>query len=213
VRVFTPRRPLSLAHTRLNRIAVIGLSAVGIALGAWQAKNCTAISFGYVAGYAYATAVLLAVALCGVGLLLLISWRTRGIGAGLVAAGLLSSLTFYAGMAVLLRLDRVAWRHEPPLFLIGPDQRASLVIYFWDGITEQQVEEFHSSVLNDTTYHSLVTTYLRLRPSQANGHEGIAVTFRQDARPDQVAQCIEKVERDGRVQKTYRNIAPTAIEQ
>jgi hypothetical protein len=154
---------------RVNRIAVIGLSAIGIALGAWQAKDCAAIRFGYVAGYAYATAVFLAIALCGVGLLLLIYWRTRGIGAGLVAAGLLSCATFYGGMAALLRLDRVAWQHEPPLFAIGPDQKASLVIYFRDGITDEQVEVFRSSVLTDNAGQlpSFVRMYWRFPISPA----------------------------------------------
>jgi hypothetical protein len=200
---------------RVNRIALIGLSAIGIVLGAWQAKDCAAIRFGYVAGYAYATAVFLAVALGGIGLLLGIYWRTRGIGAGLVAAGLLSCVTFYGGMAVLERLDRVAWRHEPSPVAIGPDQKASLVIYFRRGITEEQVEEFSSSVLTDTAGHlpSFVRVYLRLRPSQANGHEGVGLTFSDETRPEQLTKYVEKIKRDNRVENTYADIAPTAIQQ
>ena len=193
----------------MNRIAVYGLSAVGIALGAWQARECAAIRFGYAAGYAYAAAVFWAIALVGIGLLLLVYWRTRRIGAGLVAAGLLSCATFYGGMAVLLRLDRVAWRHEPPPVAIGPDQKASLVIYFRRGTTDEQIEEFSSSVLTGTAEPS---EYLRLLPSQANGHGGVALTFSRDARPEQVSRYVEKIEHDSRVEKVYRDIAPTAIQ-
>jgi hypothetical protein len=109
---------------------------------------------------AFAAAVFWAIALVGIGLLLLVDWRTRGIGAGLVAAGLLSCVTFYGGIAVLLRLDRAAWRHEPPPSAIGPDQTASLVIYFRHGTTEEQIKEFRSSVLTGTAEPS---EYLRYR--------------------------------------------------
>jgi hypothetical protein len=147
-------------------------------------------------------------ALCGIGLLLLIYWRTRGIGIGLVAAGLLSSMTFYGGMAVLLRLDRVAWQHEPPPFAVGPDQKATLVIYFRRGTTNQQIEEFRSSMLTGTAEPS---EYLRLLPSQANGYEGVALTFSKDTRREQVMRYVDKIEGDSRVEKIYRDIAPTAI--
>jgi hypothetical protein len=213
VPLLSPHCPPSSAHRLVSRIAVFGLSAVGIAFGGWQARECAAIRFGYAAGYAYAAAVFWAIAMVGIGLILLVYWRTRGIGVGLVAAGLLSCATFYGGMEILLRLDRVAWQHEPPLVAIGPDQPASLVIYFRAGTTEQQVEEFHSSVLTDTTEQSYVREYLRLVPSQANGHWGVALTFNENTRPEDVKRFIEKIERNYLVEKTYRNIAPTAIQR
>jgi len=191
----------------------MGLAAIGIVLGAWEAKHCAAIRFGYAAGYAYATAVILAVGLCVTGLLLVIYWRTRGIGAGLVAAGLLGCVTFYGGMAVLLRLDSVAWRYEPPPVAIGPDQRASLVIYFLHGTAEPQIEEFRSSVLTDTAGQmpSFVRGYLRLLPRQANGHDGVALMFSEAAGPEQVAKYVDKIKRDSRVASVYVDVAPNAI--
>jgi hypothetical protein len=163
--------------------------------------------FGYVASYAYAAAWFVAIAAVGVGLLLVIYWRTRGIGAGLISAGLLSCATFYGGIGILLKLDHVAWRHEPPPVAFGPDQKASLVIYFRRGTTSEQIEEFHSSVLAGTAE----SIYLGLGPSQANGREGIALTFSGDTRPEQVSRYIEKIEHDARVEKVYRDIAPSAI--
>jgi hypothetical protein len=206
--LLSPSCQPSPAHGRVNRISAIGLSAIGVALGAWQAKSCASIAFGYVAGYAYATAVFLAMALCGIGLLLLIYWRTRGIGFGLLAAGLLSCVTFYGGMAVLLKLDRVAWQHEPPPVAIGHDQKATLVIYFRRGTTDEQIEEFHSWISSGTADPS---EYLRLLPSQANGYEGVALTFSKDTPPEQVTRYVEKIKGDSRVEKIYRDIAPTAI--
>lgn len=207
--LLSPNSPPSTAHRRVNRIVICGPSVVGSALGAWQARECAAIRFGYVAGYAFAAALFWAIALIGTGLLLVVYWRTRGIGVGLVAAGLLSGATFYGGMGILLRLDRVAWRHEPPLVAIGPDQKASLVIYFRRGTTDEQIEEFRSSVLTGTAEPS---EYLRLLPSQANGHEGVALTFSTDSRPEQVTRNVEKIEHDSRVEKVYRDIAPAAIQ-
>jgi len=202
--------PPSPTHRRLNRVGVIVLSAIGIALGIWLAKDCASIRFGYVAAYAYAAAMFYSIVLCGLGLLLLVYWRTRGIGAGLVAAGLLTCATFYGGMTVLVRLDRVAWRHEPPAVAFGPDQKATVVVYFRPGTTDRQIEEFASSLENDN--QSLLRVYLRLTPSQANGHEAVALTLNEDASPEQVAQYVQRIERDRRVEKTYRDTAPIAIQ-
>ena len=147
------------------------------------------------------------------GLLALVYWRTRWAGAGLIAAGVLSCVTFYAGMALFVRLDRVAWRHEPPLVQIGPHETASLVIYFQRGTTDDQVENFRSSILTDSQgrYPSFVRMYLRLVPSQANNHEGIALTFSGDATSQNVAEFVDRIKRDRRVESVYTNVAPSAI--
>lgn len=208
-----PTRPLSDRHHHFNRIVVIAISVIGIAVGCWEAKSVAAIRFGYVAGYGYASAVFVAIALCGVGLLLVIYWRTRWVGTGLIAAGVFSCAMFYAGIALLWRLDRVAWRHEPPPVALGPRVTASLVIYFQRGITDDAVESFRSSVLADAQgrYPSFVRIYLRLLPSQANDHEGIALTFSEDARSQEIAEYVDKIKRDRRVENVYMDVAPAAI--
>jgi hypothetical protein len=210
-----PSASLSVTHRRANRFALIGLSIIGLLLGVWQAKYCAEIRFGYVAGYSYATAVFLAIALCGIGLLLIIYWRTRGLGTGLILAGILSCATFYGSMALLMRLDLVAWRHEPPQVSVGPRERASLVIYFKHGTSDAQVENFRSYVLADREgrYPPFVRIYLRLMPSKANGHEGVALTFSEGTRSEEITSYVEKIERDHRVDSLHRDIAPTAIEK
>src|ERR1044071_8516571 len=120
----------SRCQRRFERVAFWALCCAGFAFGVWQAFECARIVYGYAASYSFAGAIGLAIILVITGLLLTVFWRTRDMGVGFVLAGLLSCATFYAGIAVLLRLDRVAWKHEPPLTRIGPDVAASAVIYF-----------------------------------------------------------------------------------
>jgi hypothetical protein len=199
----------------VNRIALIGFSVVGVAFGVWSAIDCAAIRFGYVAGYSYLLAVSLAIVCCCVGLPLSIWWRTRGIGVGLIAAGLLSCAMFYGGMSVLWRLDRVAWRHERPVKMSLSD-KASVVVYLRRGITENEVEEFRSSVLaeagNKNELPSFVRVYWRLIPEQANDQWGIALYFSDQARPMELTNYVEKIKRDSRVDAVYTNVAPDAIQ-
>lgn len=211
-------QPLSPLQRRVNRGALLLLALAGIALGLWVAKDCAALTSGYAADYDYAIALFIAVALCILGLPLLIYWRTRWLGAGLIAAGILSLATFYVGMVVLLKEDRVAWRHER-MVPLGPDQKASAVIYFRKEVTDRQVEDFDSTVLMSAApprhdgrdYPAFVSVYLRLLPSQANGHEAIALTFVRDAPPEKVNAYLATIEADSRVEKVFLNIAPNSV--
>jgi hypothetical protein len=203
-------QPLSLLHQRMNKSAVLLSVLAGIAFGWWQAKECAAIAYGYAAGYSFAAAVFFGVSFSILGLLLAIYWRTRWFGYGLIAAGILSCAVFYGGIYLLLKQDRVAWRHEPPMVSIGPDVKASAVIYFRKGVTSQEVESFNLSVLMipGIPQHD----YLRLLPDQANGHEGIAITFLASAPADKVTAALATIKADTRVEKVYMNVTPDSIE-
>jgi hypothetical protein len=210
---------LSRLQRQVNKGALLLSAILGIGLGLWEAKACAATTFGYVAAYNYAGALFLAVGLYVIGLPLLIYWRTRWLGAGLVAAGILSYAVFYGGMAVLLREDRVAWRHEPPMVSFGPDQKASAVIYFRKEISDQQVEDSNSSVLerpaqprhDGRDYPDFVRVYLRLLPSQANGHKAIALTFSGNAPTDKVDAYLTAIRADRRVETVFLNASPNSI--
>ncbi len=212
-------RPLSGLQQRVNRTALSLLALAGVALGWWEAKECAAIYYGYAAGYSFGIAVFLAVSLSTLGLLLTIYWRTRWFGCGLIAAGILSCAVFYGGIYVLLKQDRVAWQHEPPMVSIGPDAEASAVIYFRAGISSPQVEDFNSSVLmlpakpsdNGRAYPPFVQEYLRLIPSQANGHEAIALTFFKNAPADKTTAYLTIIKADSRVEKVFLNMSPDSI--
>lgn len=214
-----PDEPQTPFQHSLNRIVAVLLAAAGVGLGMWEARQCAAVRFGYAASYSYVTALALAAALFLIGLPLLVYWRTRWVGVGVLVAGILSCASFYAGMAVLLKLDRVAWRHEPPPVHFGPDQRASVVVYFRKGTTNQQIEDFNVSILQADAqprhkgldFPAFVSSYLRLLPNQANGHQAIALTFRNDAPPDQVNAYLTKIKNDERVDKIFLGISPESI--
>jgi hypothetical protein len=198
----------------MNKIVPIGLAISSVVFGAWTALDCAAMRSGYIASYSYVAAVSLAI-ICGcVGLPLAIWWRTRGVGVGLIATGVLSCATFYGGMSVLWRLDRVAWRYDRRVKMTLSD-KSSLVIYLRREVTEKQAEEFSSSVLtqsgNSDDLPSFVRVYWRLTPDQANGHWGMSLYFRDDADPREVSAFVEKVKRDVRVDAVYTNTAPNTI--
>jgi len=112
----------------------------------------------------------------------------------------------------------VAWRHEQ-MVSIGPDQKASAVIYFRKQVTDQQVEDFARSVLmqpamprhDGRDYPTFVSEYLRLLPSQANGYEAVALTFFEKSPPDKVNAYLEAIKADGRVEKVFLNTSPVSI--
>lgn len=217
--LLTASKPISRIQRRVNKVAVLVLSSVGVLLGLWEAYECSLVAFGYAAGYSYASAIGIAIGLCVIGLPLLIYWRLRWIGVAFIAMGILSCATFYCGMAVLLKTDHVAWRHEPPLVRIGPDQKAAVVIYFRIGVTDKDIEDFDSSVLQGPAeprhqgrdYPPFVSEYLRLLPSQANGYEAVSLSFFNNASPGDTQAYIRKIEADKRVLKLFFNRSPVSI--
>lgn len=215
--VLRPDSPLSPRHRRLNKVVLLISVLIGVGLGVQGARECAAFSSAYLANYSYAISFYIAAYLSVFGLLLLIYWRTRWFGAGFIAVGILSYVVFLGGMAVLLKEDRVAWRHEQ-MISYGPSEKASAVIYFRKGITSQQVEDFTSAVLEVPTQqrpgHGLpafVHSYLRLAPMQANGHEGIALNFFANASADKVNAYLASIKADMRVETVFLNIAPDSI--
>jgi hypothetical protein len=210
----------SQSQRRFERIGLWGLCCAGLAFGLWEAYECARIGYGYVAAYSFAGAIGIAILLVVIGSLLTVLWRTRNMGVGFVLAGFLSCLTFYGGLAVLTRLDRVAWKHEPPLISLGPDQKASAVIYFCPSTTRVQIEDFSDSVLYVNTeprhvgkdFPAFVQSYLRLLPEQANGHDAVALTvFPNTGTRNEIGSYLKRIESDRRVAKVFTDIAPTAI--
>ena len=175
--------------------------------------------FGYVACYSFAAAIVLGGLACVVGVLSLIYWRTRRLGLALIGCGVLSVTLFYGGMALLIKADRVAWRHEPPMQRFGPDQSASVVIYFRHGVTNQQIEQFISDVLEEDArprhdgrdYPTFVDSYLRLSPNRANGFEACAITFRPESTKRETEKYVNRIKADPRVAKVFRDVVPEKI--
>jgi hypothetical protein len=211
-------KPVSHLQRRANWSVLILCIVLGVALGWWNAKDCAATYSGYLASYSYVFASAALIGLCVIGLLLLIYWRTRWLGFGLIAAGILSCAMFYGGMKVLLREDRVAWVHEQ-MVRRDLDTKASAVIYFRIGTTPQEREDFDSLVLQEPAaprhagrdYPAFVQLYWALGPDQANGHDAVALTFFGNAPVGQVNAYLAKIRADSRVERIFLEAAPSSI--
>jgi hypothetical protein len=192
---------------------------LGTALGFYEAYACSKIAYGYAAGYSFGVAWLLAILLAAGGLPLTIYWRTRWAGAGLISAGLLSCAAFYGGIALLVSVDRVAWKHEPPMTSFGPDEFASAVVYFCPSTTDEQVESFTENILEEDArprhagrdFPVFVASYFRLAPTQANGHAAVAITFRPSASQEATTRYMAMIEADPRVANIFKDVVPTAV--
>jgi hypothetical protein len=211
--------PPAAADRRKDRLAAIFFSATGVVLGLLQAQRVAKLPSGYIAGYSYAIAFLIAVFLCALGLPLLIHWRTRRIGFGLILVGIFSLVCFYSGIAIMLKADRIAWEHET-MRSLGPTQRASAVIYFCPGITNEQIEDFRQNVLEvpyksgaDRRFPSYVRSYFRLAPSQAHGYEGIALNFDMNAAPQEIKDYYGRLDSDPHVMKLFVDRVPNLIQK
>lgn len=130
----------------------------------------------------------------------------------MLAAGILSFATYAGAMFVLLRLDRVAWQHEPRQRL-GVYEKVSLLVYFQPGTTDAQVEEFVHTVVEekDGRLPPFVTLYWRLAPDQANGHESIALGLNDQAPGRQLASYVGRIRNDPRVEEVHENVAPAEV--
>jgi len=101
---------------------------------------------------------------------------------------------------------------------IGPEVKASLVIYFKPGITNQQVEDFWHEVLSRPDpsgkgyYHrNGVGDIGRIAPVQ--GHEGISVSFFPDATKEERDEVIHDITSSPIVYKVLRDIAPADVKK
>jgi hypothetical protein len=102
---------------------------------------------------------------------------------------------------------------------MGPDQQASLVIYYRPGTTQRQINDFvehklegyPSKVHDGKDFPEFVDQYLGLIPPQANGFDGGALTFRPGAHGIAVDSFVSMVQSDPRVARTFRDTPPTAI--
>jgi len=193
--------------------------AASIGVAVWAALDCARITFGYVASYTFVLVFMLGCLLAIIGTLLMIYWRTRSTGAALLGSGIAMYLVFLGCIAVLKKFDKVAWQHEPPMQSFGPDQPASLVIYYRPGTTEGQIEDFvehklenyPSKVHDGPDLPDFVSEYLGLLPSQANGFSGSALTFKSGAHGPAVDSFVAMVKSDPRVDRVFRDTAPDAI--
>jgi hypothetical protein len=217
--VFEAAAPLTKAQKRRRWIAASVIVGASIGFAIWAAIDCAHIAFGYVASYSFAIVFMLGCYFAAIGTLLMIYWRTRSTGAALFGSGVAMYLIFLGCIGILKKFDMVAWQHEPPMQHFGPDQQASLVIYYRPGTTDQQIEDFvehklenyPSKVHDGTDFPEFVTEYLALLPSQANGFSGGALTMKPGAHGAAVDAFVSMVQSDPRVARVFRDVVPDAI--
>jgi hypothetical protein len=217
--VFESTAPLTRAQLLHRWIAASVIVAAGLGFAFWAAIDCSRIAFGYVASYSFAEVFMVGCVFVAIGLLLMIYWRTRSTGIVLLSTGVATYLVFLGCIGILKKFDKVAWVHEPPERAVGPDQQASLIIYYRPGTTDRQIEDFvehklegyPSKAHDGTDLPEFVTEYLRLIPTQANGFEGSALTFRPGAHGTAVDSFVAMVQSDPRVARVFRDTPPDAI--
>ncbi len=216
--IFRPASPITPAQHFFNRAAAALAAAGCCGFGFWEARSAAQVASGYQAGYDAVAALLFAIAISLGGLCFCLYWRTRALGISLLASGLLSYAAFLGGAAYLARRGQGPGG-EATLESIGPNQQASVVIYFRKGTTNRQIEDFHTTVLEqpgqpmhpEPDYPWFVIDYLRLVPAQANGFDAAAVSFRKYAAARDTGPYIARVRSDPRVDRVFLNVAPLAI--
>ncbi len=217
--VFAATAPLTLAQRRRRWIAASVIVAGGLGFAVWAAIDCSHTAFGYAASYSFAAVFMLGCVCALIGLLLMIYWRTRTTGVALLSTGIATYLVFLGCIGVLKKFDKVAWVHEPPMQSMGPDQQASLVIYYRPGTTNREIEDFvehklegyPSKVHDGTDLPEFVAEYMTLIPSQANGFDGSALVFRPGAHGTAVDSFVAMVKSDPRVSRVFHDTPPNAI--
>jgi hypothetical protein len=102
---------------------------------------------------------------------------------------------------------------------VGPEVKASLVIYFKVGTTDDQIEDFWHGVLSDPDpqgkgyYHRPgVGDLMRVFPA-VQGHEGIAVTFFPEATRDQREELEAEIKSSPIVYIVLKNVAPNDVKK
>ncbi len=101
---------------------------------------------------------------------------------------------------------------------VGPEVKASLVIYFKVGVADEQIDDFWHNVLSRPHpqgrgyYHRTgVSETMRLLPVQ--GHEGIAITFSEDATQGQRYEVKQDINSSPIVYKVLENVAPNDVKK
>ena len=101
---------------------------------------------------------------------------------------------------------------------IGPEVKASLVIYFKLGVTNQQIEDFWHEVLSRADpqgrgyYHRAgVGDISRVKSIQ--GHEGLAMSFFPDATKEEREEVTRDIRSSPIVYKILENVAPADVKK
>ena len=101
---------------------------------------------------------------------------------------------------------------------IGPDVKASFVIYFNRSVTPEQINDFSKNVLSRARSdgrgdHLSEGVRTFLRASSVDGHEAIAITFFPNATAQQRESLIRDVKASPLVYKVLEDVAPDEVKK
>lgn len=94
--------------------------------------------------------------------------------------------------------DRVEWG--------GPNKTTNLVIFFKQGTTSEEVQEFNKSILN-MDENPLAFRFRVLK----GDHEGVGVNFSVNATPEQRESLSKSIEESPIVYKVFENVVPSDV--
>ena|SRR2546423_9733889 len=129
-----------------------------------------------------------------------------------------SSFLRVVALAVLVLVNSACPHDQNKMRPIGPEVKASLVIYFKHGVTHDQIEEFWDEVLSRPDprgghYHrDGVGTISRIYPP-VQGHEGIAMTFFPDATKEERDEVKRDISSSPIVYKVLENVSPADVKK
>lgn len=123
------------------------------------------------------------------------------------------------GVILTVGLLQLACPHaQQPMRAVGPEVKASLVIYFNSGVTNAQVNTFWKEVLSRPDpaakgyYHRKGVGDIG-RTSSVQGHEGISISFFPDATKEEREEVIHDIISSPIVYKVLRDIAPADVKE
>lgn len=103
---------------------------------------------------------------------------------------------------------------------VGPDVPANLVVYFKLGTSENDVEKCYQETIyvprpdgRGEGIREGSGRFLRLLPSQANGHEAFALDFEANSTYEQRQAIKRLIKSCTNVYKIFENIAPQEIRE
>lgn len=194
-----------------------GLPVLGaVALAAWAAHSFATAVHGYVAAYVHPIVMLLAAAFLVAGVGAVIFRCSRRFGIGALLAGVMLVPLYLVMVSLLGVTGSITWQNQPQI-RIGPEVRASLVVYLKAGTTNEQINSVWDSVLSDLDPRGRGHMPLPgiggiTRVSPVDGHEAIAVSLSRAATEEEVARVHSRLGQCEYIYRVLENVVPAEVE-
>lgn len=129
-----------------------------------------------------------------------------------------SQLSFFVLTFVLSQMTSGCIFRQQEMRPIGPDVRASLVIYFKSGVTREEIQKFWTEELSEPNPEGKgyrlrdgIGGILKIAPTQ--GHEGLAVTLFPKVTPEQRTEIKKTLEESPLVYRILEDVVPMDVKK